>query len=53
MSKVEELMVHPPTMAEMAGGVLEVETHPAAPNFVMHPEETPLELARLEAETEF
>lgn len=68
MSTAEDLMVHPPAMAEMVGGVLETETvrddqaaviaaemaaegH-ATPQATHVAVEVPVELARLEAETE-
>ena len=52
MSKVQDLMMHPPVMAEMAGSVAEYESHPATLEVVGHMDEAPLELAKLEAETE-
>ena len=52
MSKVEDLMMHPPAMAEMAGSALEFESHPETSEFVMHMDETEPGLAKLEAETE-
>jgi hypothetical protein len=52
MTNAQELMNHPPHMAEMAGGVLEAESHITSPVHAGHPEEVPLGLAQLEAETE-
>lgn len=51
MTRTEDLLQHPPAMAEMAGGVLDAESHAAAP-LAGHLDEVPLSLAQLEAETE-
>ena len=51
MTHTEDLLQHPPAMAEMAGGVLDSESHVAAP-LAGHLDEVPLGLAQLEAETE-
>jgi hypothetical protein len=48
MTHEEELLAHPPMMAEMAGAAIDAEAHPDA----MHLDTVPPGLARLEAETE-
>lgn len=50
MTHAEELLQHPPAMAEMAGAALETEAHVVAPH--MEPADVPAGLAALEAETE-
>ena len=50
MSHEEELLEHPPAMAEMAGAAIENEAHAHVDH--MEPEEVPPGLAALEAETE-
>lgn len=52
MTGAEEMLNHPPAMAEMAGGVLDAESHAVSPVHPGHPEEVPASLAQLEAETE-
>lgn len=52
MTGAEEMLAHPPAMAEVAGGVLDAESHATSPVHAGHPEEVPLGLAQLEAETE-
>jgi len=52
MTGAEQMLNHPPAMAEMAGGVLDAESHTASPVHTGHPEEVPPGLAQLEAETE-
>ena len=52
MTHAEDLMTHPPAMAEMAGGVLDSESHAEAPVAAGQAAEVPPGLARLEAETE-
>jgi hypothetical protein len=50
MTHTDDLMDHPPAMAEMAGAAIESESHEAAPHF--EPDAVPPGLATLEAETE-
>ena len=50
MTHTEDLMVHPPAMAEMAGAAIDSESHVVAPHF--EPDAVPPGLAALEAETE-
>jgi|APEBP8051073178_1049388.scaffolds.fasta_scaffold90779_1 hypothetical protein len=50
MSHEEELLEHPPAMAEMAGAAIENEVHAHVEH--MEPEDVPAGLAALEAETE-
>jgi hypothetical protein len=52
MTSHDDLELHPPGMAEMAGGVLDSEHHATSPVEAGHPEDVPLGLAQLEAETE-
>lgn len=52
MTYHEELMVHPPKMAEMAGGVVEAEGHGMPVTSEDGIGTVPTGLAALEAETE-
>ena len=50
MTHTDDLMDHPPAMAEMAGAAIESESHEVTPHF--EPDTVPPGLATLEAETE-
>ncbi len=52
MTHSEELLNHPPAMAEMAGSALDSESHAASPVHPGHPEEVPLGMAQIETETQ-
>lgn len=52
MTHAQDLLEHPPTMAEMAGALMEEESHVTSPVAHVAAETVPLSFARLEAETE-
>lgn len=52
MTHSEDLLAHPPTMAEMVGGVLDAEEHPSTVTPHVAVDDVASGLAALEAETE-
>lgn len=50
MTHADDLLAHPPAMAEMAGAAIDAESHEHAPH--LETDEVPAGLAALEAETE-